>query len=257
VDVLTEGVHSGDASGVVASSFRIARQLIERIENMDDGSIKLDTLNVEIPRQRSAQARAAAAILGPIVAERFPFVDDMKAVGDDRTELLLNRTWRPALSITGVAGLPHISNAGNVLRPGTQLQLSLRTPPTVNAETVYHELKRELERDPPYGATVSFEGHGASGWHAPMLRPWLHEALDLASNSWFDQPCMYMGEGGTIPFMGMLGEKFPHAQFIITGVLGPGSNAHGPNEFLHLTMAKQLTGCVAQLVWIQGQRAAD
>ena len=254
VNVLTEGVHSGDASGVVASSFRVARMLMERIEETATGAIKLESLNVDIPRQRQAQARAAAAILGPVVSDRFPYVEGMSPVDADRTELVLNRTWRPALSTTGVGGVPDLGNAGNVLRPGTALQLSIRTPPTVDAETVYGELKAELERDPPYGAQVSFSGHGASGWHAPMLRPWLHQALDTASNSWFDKPAMYMGEGGTIPFMGMLGEKFPQAQFVITGVLGPGSNAHGPNEFLHLTMGKRLTGCVAQVLQIHGQR---
>jgi acetylornithine deacetylase/succinyl-diaminopimelate desuccinylase-like protein len=254
VDVLTEGVHSGDASGVVASSFRVARMLMERIEDTATGAIKLESLNVDIPRQREAQARAAAAILGTVVSERFPYVEGMGPVEEDRTQLVLNRTWRPALSTTGAGGLPDLGNAGNVLRPGTALQLSIRTPPTVDAETVYHELKAELERDPPYGAKVSFGGHGASGWHAPMLRPWLHEALNAASQSWFDKPAMYMGEGGTIPFMGMLGDKFPEAQFVITGVLGPGSNAHGPNEFLHLTMGKRLTGCVAQVLQIHGQR---
>ena len=59
---------------------------------------------------------------------------------------------------------------------------------------------------------------------------------------------MYMGEGGTIPFMGMLGEKFPGAQFMITGVLGPHSNAHGPNEFLHIPTGKRVTAAVARVI---------
>ncbi len=248
VEVLSEGLHSGDASGVVASSFRIARQLIERLEDAQDGSIKLASLNAEIPKQRIEQAQASAEILGDIVAERFPYVGSMRPVSEDHITLLLNRTWRPALSVTGVGGMPAIDNAGNVLRPKTELQLSMRTPPTVKAEDVYHEVKALLESNPPYGAKVSFEGDGASGWHSPLLEPWLTQTLDKVSQTWFGRDCMYMGEGGTIPFMGMLGAKFPNAQFMITGVLGPNSNAHGPNEFLHLDMAKKLTGCVAQLI---------
>ena len=248
VDVLKEGLHSGDASGIVASSFRIARQLIDKLEDAQTGAIKLKSLNVDIPQQRIEQATSTAHVLGEVVAERFPYVDQMRPVSEDYVTLLLNRTWRPALSVTGVGGIPPIENAGNVLRPGTQLQLSIRTPPTVNAEVVFEEIKALLESNPPYGATVRFEGDGASGWHSPLLDPWLTETLDEVSQTWFDQTCMYMGEGGTIPFMGMLGEKFPNAQFMITGVLGPESNAHGPNEFLHLDMAKKLTGCVAQLI---------
>ena len=255
VNVLNEGVHSGDASGVVPSSFRIMRMLLDRIEDPNTGALLLESLNVDIPEQRKTQAQAAAQTLGSVVSDRFPFVDGMGPVHQDHPELLLNRTWRPALSYTGIDGIPSLASAGNVLRPGTSMQLSLRTPPTVDAPAVYEELKAVLEKDPPYGAEVRFEGHGASGWHAPMLQPWLEDALETTSQDWFGKPAMYMGEGGTIPFMGMLGEKFPQAQFIITGVLGPNSNAHGPNEFLHLDMAKRLTGCVAQLIKEQGEKA--
>ncbi len=248
VDVLAEGVHSGDAGGVVASSFRIARMLLERIEDTSSGALHLESLNVDIPRRRVAQARAAAAILGQTVIDRFPLVGDMTAVNLDLTELLLNQTWRPSLSTTGAGGLPSIERAGNVLRTGTQLQLSIRTPPTVDATAAYAELKRELEREPPYKANVCFDGHSVPGWHAPMMRPWLHAALGDASRSWFGADCMYMGEGGTIPLMALLEDKFPMAQFVITGVLGPGSNAHGPNEFLHIPMAKRLTGSMAHVI---------
>jgi len=254
VDVLREGVHSGDASGLVPSSFRIARQLMDRIEDAATGHVKLDAFHAEIPDQRRAQAAAATTVLGDVISGRFPWVDGMGPVTDDLAELVLNRTWRPALSTTGADGLPSLDNAGNVLRPGTALQLSIRTPPTVDAPAACKHLKAVLEREPPYGAHVSFDGHGASGWHAPLLADWLRNGLDTASRSWFEKPVMFMGEGGTIPFMGMLGEKFPHAQFVITGVLGPGSNAHGPNEFLHLGMARNLTGCVAQLVALHGRQ---
>jgi acetylornithine deacetylase/succinyl-diaminopimelate desuccinylase-like protein len=254
VDVLKEGVHSGDASGVVASSFRVARALLDRIEDSSTGTMHIEACNVEIPSQRVEQAQAAAEVLGGVVSDRFPWVEGMGPVTQDRAEIVLNRTWRPTLSITGAAGLPSLQDAGSVLRPGTALKLSFRLPPTVDASVAYAAVKEELERESPYGAQVSFEGSGESGWHAPILSPWLADALNGASMAWFGRPSMQMGEGGTIPFMGMLGEKFPDAQFVITGVLGPGSNAHGPNEFLHLGMAKNLTGCMAHVMAIHAKR---
>ena len=141
-----------------------------------------------------------------------------------------------------------------MLRPFTKLKLSLRIPPRVDAQTAARAVQRALERDPPYGAKVSFSEIGANaGWDAPEMAPWLERSLDEGSRRHFGKPAMYMGEGGTIPFMAMLGEKFPTAQFCITGVLGPGANAHGPNEFLHLPTAKKLTLCVAEVLAAQAR----
>jgi acetylornithine deacetylase/succinyl-diaminopimelate desuccinylase-like protein len=167
----------------------------------------------------------------------------------DLTELVLNRTWRPSLSVTGVDGIPPLESAGNVLRPCTSLKLSLRLPPTLDGKRAGELLKDALEHDPPNGAQVTLELEKASsGWNAPTMAPWLEQAIETASQEFFGQPAIYMGEGGTIPFMGMLGEKFPGAQFMITGVLGPHSNAHGPNEFLHIPMGKRVTAAVARVV---------
>jgi acetylornithine deacetylase/succinyl-diaminopimelate desuccinylase-like protein len=167
----------------------------------------------------------------------------------DYTELVLNRTWRPYLAVTGAAGLPPLESAGNVLRPSTSLKLSLRLPPTLDAQTALDELSKLLTKDPPYGATVTFKPEEpGQGWNAPPLAPWLEKAIEQASQTYFQREACYMGEGGSIPFMGMLGRKFPRAQFMITGVLGPQSNAHGPNEFLHIPMAKRLTACVAKVL---------
>jgi acetylornithine deacetylase/succinyl-diaminopimelate desuccinylase-like protein len=247
VEVLTEGVHSGDASGVVASSFRIARALLDRIDDTRTGFVK--DFQAEIPAERKSQATRAAKVLGETVWRKFPFVDGMRAMHDDVGELILNRTWRPMLAVTGADGLPAPANAGNVLRPKTQLALSLRLPPTLAGETAARKLKQLLEKDPPYGARVSFDyGQAATGWNAPPLAPWLERALEESSRRHYNQSAMWMGEGGTIPFMAMLGQKFPQAQFFITGVLGPHSNAHGPNEFLHLDYAKRLTACVADVL---------
>ncbi|MEW6612093.1 MAG: M20 family metallopeptidase [Pseudomonadota bacterium] len=249
VEVLSEGVHSGGAGGVVPSSFRIARQLLSRLEDEASGIIADPAFNTAIPAERVEQARTVAGILDGEIARAFPLVAGMRPQSDDPVELILNRTWRPALAVTGADGLPAIADAGNVLRPFTRLKLALRLPPEVDAEQAGSRLKALLEQDPPYGARVHFElGQAASGWNAPPLQPWLAAAVQRASQDYFGRAALFMGEGGTIPFMAMLGARFPEAQFLITGVLGPHSNAHGPNEFLHIPTGKRLTCCVAQVL---------
>jgi acetylornithine deacetylase/succinyl-diaminopimelate desuccinylase-like protein len=249
VETIREGVHSGDASGIVPSTFRVLRSVLSRLEDEETGRIKPKDLWVEIPKQRKAQAKAAAKILKKDVYAKYPWHEGVKPMSKDVVELMLNRTWRPALSITGARGLPDVDAAGNVLRPLTAVKVSLRVPPTLDPRKAAKRLKKVLEKDPPYGARVKFDADKASeGWNAPALDPWLEESLARASKQHFGQAAAYMGEGGSIPFMGMLGKKFPKAQFCITGVLGPHSNAHGPNEFLHLATGKRLTACVAQVV---------
>jgi len=249
ISTLTEGVHSGAASGIVPSTFRILRQLLSRLEDEETGAIRPQDLYVEVPAERTKQITATAQVLGDSVYAAFPFQGGTSPVTRDVTELLLNRTWRPQLEITGAAGLPSLDKAGNVLRPVTTVKLSVRLPPTADAAVAVRTIKRLLESDPPYDAHVRFELHdGATGWNAPALAPWLEASLRQASLDFFGKEACYMGEGGTIPFMSMLGEKFPHAQFMITGVLGPHSNAHGPNEFLHLSTGARVTACVARVL---------
>jgi acetylornithine deacetylase/succinyl-diaminopimelate desuccinylase-like protein len=249
VDVLREGVHSGAASGVVPSSFRVLREVLARVEDAHSGAILVDELNTPIPADRRAQAESAARVLGETVHGKFPFLPGMRPVSNDPLELLLNNTWRPTLSVTGAEGLPPFRSAGNVLRPGTSLKLSFRLTPTGNPQAAAAALQRAFQEDPPYGAKVAFTVESAmGGWNAPSFAPWLEQSMQDASRAFFGQPSMYMGTGGSIPFMGMLGEKFPGTQFLITGVLGPNSNPHGPNEFLHLETARKVTGCVAQVL---------
>ena len=257
VQVLEEGVHSGDASGVVPSSFRILRELLSRLEDPETGRIKPKELYAEIPPQRVEQAKAAAGVLGNAIYQKFPFVEGMQPVTEDLTELVLNRTWRPQLAVTGAEGLPPLESAGNVLRPKTSVKLSLRVPPTLDGAKAGEFVKQLLEKDPPYGAKVSFKlEKDGSGWNAPQLSPWLEQAVAEASQHYFGAPAAYMGEGGSIPFMGMLGAKFPQAQFLITGVLGPHSNAHGPNEFLHIPTGKKVSMVVADVVARHFQQGA-
>ena len=249
VSVLSEGFHSGDASGIVPSSFRVLRLLLDRLEDARTGTIIPESLHVPVPEARLEQAREAAQVLHGEVHKKFPLLAGVQPMSNDQTTLVLNRTWRPALSVTGAGGMPPIADAGNVLRPKTSLKLSLRIPPGLDPDQAMQVLRELLESDPPYGAKVKLIGDGgALGWQAPEEVEWLRTSIDSSSRAFFDNPPCSMGEGGSIPFMALLGERFPKAQFLITGVLGPKSNAHGPNEFLHLGMAKGLTCCVAHVI---------
>jgi acetylornithine deacetylase/succinyl-diaminopimelate desuccinylase-like protein len=253
VRVLTEGVHSGAASGIVPSSFRILRSLLSRIEDEATGRMTLPELFVDIPADRKAQAKAAAQILGDQTWSELPFAGKTRPMTDGGAEQILAKTWSPQLAVTGIAGYPAPENAGNVLLPFSTAKLSLRLPPSADAEKARAAVKSALERDPPYGCDVMFDvPRGENGWNAPVLAPWLESSLNRASNAAFGKPVAYQGEGGSIPFMAMLGEKFPKTQFVVTGVLGPHSNAHGPNEFLHIGFAKKLTAAIAQVLGDHG-----
>ena len=257
VEILTEGVHSGDASGVVPSSFRILRHVLDRLEDSATGRLLPESFYCPVPPERMAQAQATADILGDELYKRFPWAHyDCGGASQfalptttDPLQALLNRTWLPTLSVTGADGFPEMKNAGNVLRPYTAFKLSLRLPPLVEAASAVQELKALLEDNAPYQAKVTFEGGGgATGWNAPTTAPWFEQALNAASQAHFGAPCGYIGQGGTIPLMNMLSTGFPKAQMMVCGVLGPKSNAHGPNEFLHVPYAKKLTAAVAQVI---------
>lgn len=249
VEVLSEGVHSGDASGIVPDSFRLARALVSRIEDEKSGEVILPELTAQIPPERIEQAKVAAAALGEEVWRKFPFKGATAPITDDGVQLVLNRTWRAQLAVVGAEGLPTPSSAGNVLRPRTTLKLSMRLPPTVDGQKAGEVMTRALTEHPPQGAVVTFEAEqAASGWNAPPLAPWLEASLQKASKATFGREAAMMGEGGSIPFIGMLGARFPKAQFLITGVLGPHSNAHGPNEFLHIPTGRNVTACAAMIL---------
>jgi acetylornithine deacetylase/succinyl-diaminopimelate desuccinylase-like protein len=267
VEILSEGVHSGDASGLVPSSFRVLRQVLDRLEDSKTGRLLPESFHCTIPVERIEQARATAQILGDEVWKRFPWACGADGgptlpTTTEPVEALLNRTWKPTLSVTGAEGFPEMKNAGNVLRPYTAFKLSLRLPPLVDGNVAAAQLKTLLEDNAPYNAKVTFAADGrvgggtgpvpgpsgATGWNAPGLAPWLDDALNAASLAHYGAPCGYIGQGGTIPLMSMLQQGFPAAQMMVCGVLGPKSNAHGPNEFLHVPYGKKLTAAVAQVM---------
>lgn len=256
VEVLQEGMHSGAASGIVPDSFRIARQLLERIEQAESGRFLLPEAWVDIPNERQEQAKHCADVLGESYLESFSWANPNSKPKQPLAELLLNRTWRPQMTVTGADGLPPTALAGNVLRPKTTLKLSLRIPPTAQPDAIASALKMALEKDAPAAVLVHCDiEDGSPGWNAPETAAWLAKASQEASQAFFGHSAAYFGEGGTIPFMGMLGAEFPKAQFLVTGVLGPKTNAHGPNEFLHIPMAKKLSCCVAYILSELGRSA--
>ncbi len=246
--VAEDSPHSGRASGVLPSAVRILRQLLDRIEDSTSGAILIESANVEIPDERVREAVIAAGVF-PSLASSFHPVPGLQPISDDPAEQLLQGTWRPALEVIGIDHLPSVDNGGNVFRSRLRVKLSLRVPPTSDVESVVTEMIDRLTTDPPYGAQVRFvPGASGPGWNAPPFASWLTDAVSAASVTYFGNPSASCGVGGTIPFMGMLVRRFPDAQFLVVGVLGPESNAHGPDEFLHVPTAKRLTACVAEVL---------
>ncbi len=250
VRVLQEGVHSGAAGGIVPSSFRLLRQLISRIEDENTGVITPDFLNEQVPEVRRQEAIEAGQVLADTFEDMYPFAGSTGPMSDDPTELVLNNTWAASLAVTGLGGAPSPDEAGNVLRPETTARLALRIPPTIDAEAAAASLRKVLTENPPGGAEVTLDMHTPNpGWHAPETSEKLRQSLEKASMNYFGAPAMSIGCGGSIPFMEFLARKLPDAQFVVTGVLGPRSNAHGPNEFLHIPTGKKITAAVAELLF--------
>ena len=251
VRVLGHGVHSGEAGGIVPSSFRIARMLLDRLEDAATGDLLLPELVVDPPPWALDAAREhAAAVDGAGSGDSpFPLVDGLELEGVDEADRALRNAWRGAVAVVGADGMPPPADAGSVLRPFTSLKLVVRIPPTCDPGAASAAVARALTADPPFGAEVTWEaGQAAGGWAATPIAPWLAESLDDASRATFGHGTARLGEGGTIPFMGWLAERFPDAQVLAAGVLGPGSNAHGPDEGLHLPTAARLCGSLALLL---------
>ncbi|TCP57313.1 acetylornithine deacetylase/succinyl-diaminopimelate desuccinylase-like protein [Tamaricihabitans halophyticus] len=255
VRVLESGQHSGLASGVVPSSFRVMRQLLDRVEDSTTGEILLPELNVRVPENRVAEARSSADAAPGAIRGAFPLVAGGRPVVADEAELVLNNSWRPTLSVIGAAGFPEPLDAGNVLRPYSTLTLSFRLPPTADASAALAAVQRALTTDVPYGAEVTLSRVEAQGgWNAPDLAPWLEATLDTVGDRVFGAPCGTIGLGGSIPFMGLLASTYPEAQFVITGALGQDSNAHVPDEWLHLDQAQRVTEAVAHILHAHATR---
>ncbi len=244
VRVLEQAQHSGSASGVVPSSFRILRQLLERVEDSTTGAILVEALHCPIPDEHRVAAHDIAQEFGDVIARELPTLDGVTLMGDSAEERILRRTWYPTLSVVGMGGIPEPAIAGNVLRPSTTAVLSFRLPPSVDAHAAADALVDVLTTKVPSAAHVTCTAHAADGWVSPPLAPWLRAALDNASHDAFGRDAGFMGEGGSIPFLASLAKRFPGVQFVATGVLGPHSNAHGIDEMLDLPTVVGVTNSV-------------
>jgi acetylornithine deacetylase/succinyl-diaminopimelate desuccinylase-like protein len=251
VTVLDHGVHSGSAGGVVPSSFRLIRQLLDRLENPVTGDLLLDELRSDPPPRAAADARALteARSDGGIDGASFPVVTGLVLEGADPAERAVRNAWHGSVAVVGASGLPPVESAGAVLRPSTSLKLVVRLPPTADGDRAAAAIGRALTEDPPSGARVTWStGQVAGGWAAAPFPPWLDAALDDASTTCFGAPSGRFGEGGSIPFMGWLADRFPEAHILAAGVLDPESNAHGPDESLHLPTAERVTAALGVVV---------
>jgi acetylornithine deacetylase/succinyl-diaminopimelate desuccinylase-like protein len=245
VDVLTEGIHSGQGGGVVPSSFRLLRRILSQIEDEATGRILLPQLQgAGIPDAHRANITALAAEFPDSAA---PVVDGLHLLTPDPVDRLIARTWGAALEVTGADGLPKPQDAGNVLRPSTTLKFSVRLPPDVDAEVATDALVSAITTDEGAHVTIDLEA-AAQGWIAPPLEPAVAATLSAVSKERFGREPGFVGEGGSIPFLADLQRGFPGTQFVATGVLGPHSNAHGPNESLHVPMGKAVTHAVSELL---------
>jgi acetylornithine deacetylase/succinyl-diaminopimelate desuccinylase-like protein len=245
VDVLTEGIHSGQGGGVVPSSFRILRRILSRIEDEADGRILLpELLGAGMP---DAHRKNLDELAVEFPDSGYPVVDGLHLLGADARARLAARTWGAALEVVGADGLPKPRDAGSVLRPSTTLKLALRLPPDVDAQAACDALISAIRTDEGAHVTIDVVGM-AQGWVAPPLDADVAATLDRVSKERFGRAAGAVGEGGSIPFLADLQKGFPGVQFVATGVLGPHSNAHGPNESLHIPMAKAVTHLVAELL---------
>ena len=245
VDVLTEGIHSGQGGGVVPSSFRILRRILSGIEDEATGRILLpELLGAGIPESHRANIETLA---DEFSVSAVPAVEGLHLLEPDPVGRLVARTWGAALEVTGADGLPKPRDGGNVLRPSTTLKLSLRLPPDVDAQAASDALISAIRTDEGAHIAIDLEA-AAQGWVAPPLDAGLAATLSAVSKKRFGRDFGSIGEGGSIPFLADLQKGFPGTQFVATGVLGPHSNAHGPNESLHIPMAKAVTHAVAELL---------
>jgi acetylornithine deacetylase/succinyl-diaminopimelate desuccinylase-like protein len=256
VRVLHAGQHSGMASGIVPSSFRVMRALLDRLESSATGRVLLPEMRVDIPAELIAEIADTVRAVPGAVRAAIPTVEGLRLDSDDEVELLLNNSWRPTLSVIGAAGFPRPENAGNVLRPFSTLSLSFRLPPTADSRAAAEALRKAVTTDVPHGAHVTVDYcEAADGWHAPPLAPWLRAALDGVSESVFGRPWCTVGIGGSIPFMGTLARAYPNAQVLVTGAVDERSNAHVPDESLDLRHAARITEVVAMTLDAHAQAA--
>ncbi len=248
VKVSSVGVHSGHGSGVMPSSFRLARQLLSRLEDENTGEILPEWLHLKINDEMKKTCSEIVKMKGDGMKD-FPLLEGVKKQVEDPLDIFMTMNLKPSLSIIGADGIPPIESAGNVLRTNTDLKISIRTPPGIDATLVSEKVQELLESNPPSGAHVTAEmTEVADGFLSPKLPDSVSSDLEEACKKFYGNPFMDLYIGGTIPVMAMLQARYSDSKFIITGAGGPGGNAHGPDEKLHIPTAKKVTKCMSSVV---------
>jgi len=249
VRVLDQGQHSGSVSGIVPSSFRVLRLLLDRVEDAETGDVLVEQMWAQIPPAHAKSAHDIAQEFGDVIASEIPVAEGVELMGKSAEERLLRRTWYPTLSVIGMGGIPSPDIAGNLLRPYTTAVLSFRLPPGVDVKRMGEVVEEIMTTDVPSHARVTFKINSwGDGWAAPELAPWLATALEQASVDGFGRPAGFAGEGGSIPFLASLAQRYPGVQFVATGVGGPHSNAHAIDEMLDLPMMVGVTNAVVTVL---------
>ena len=250
VSLLTQGIHSGIGGGLVAESLMVLRNLIDRIEDPLTAKMLLEDLFVQIPENRRKEIKEVVQIVGKDIISNVPFEAGVKPFSDDIEELIINNTWKPFLCVTGADGLPEASTAGNVLRPYTQVKLSIRLPPMVDSVKAGQKVVEVLTKDPIYNAVVEAKvSNTGDGWNLSNFSERLRNITSTASQRFYaGNEIQFLGEGGSIPFVQILNNKFKNSDFLVLGVTGPGSNIHGLDENLDLDFCRRLICCLAYIL---------
>ena len=162
---------------------------------------------------------------------------------------VINNTWKSTIVVTGMSGFPEAEIAGNVLRKSTSCRLSIRTPPTLSKEKAKKTIEKILTENIPYNAKVKVDFPAlVDGWILKKLDSKINESFMKSSMFLFGSECYNLGSGITIPFVNMLNEKYKNCNMFVSGLLGPKSNAHSPNECLNIDYSIKLTVALAHLI---------
>lgn len=249
VECLKENVHSGSGSGIAPDSFNIIRSLLDRLDDKSH-SVLIDIFHVVIPEHNIQEAKKLANLKkDSIVKDSVKLLPNVKPLSDDYSEIILNNTWRPTLVITGFTGFPQTEIAGNVLRNKTTCRVAIRLPPTANAKSIETKCREIMTSNPPFNCKITLSNVEAGyGWAAKELPDVLKDSFNKSSKTLFGREFFCFGEGGSIGFIHDLGELYPDCQMLVTGVLGPKTNAHCPNECLNIDYTEKITVALAHTI---------
>lgn len=252
IETLATSLHSGMGTGMVPSATRILRLLIERIEDSRTGRIIHTPLNPPITEDMKTRCKDIADALGSDYVKAFKIPENLRMSGATIEETVQMNLWESGLEIVGLDGLPSVKDAGNVLTPRIAVKLSLRLAPSLDPHEAEKELRRVLETNPPYGATVTFTPDAAAGgWLSKPMSERTRKAATVAAEAVYGKPPKGSGVGASIPFIKMMTNAYPIADNLVIGVLEPTSHEHGPNENLNIRVTKNITEWVARFlaVW--------